>query len=311
MIVFAQFQGVGRNTVAVWLRDQRLWALAAIVVVIAAAVLLSFGASRGGAATAGEGPAAIGEAGEASLTVNVPPPVTTRIYSAPGAAGRPIVVIDAGHGGRDPGATSVSGEINEKALTLALSQELRDTLVKRGRVRVALTREDDRYLTLDERADLAQRVGAELFVSLHTDSAPNPLARGASVYSLSDVASDAEAARFAAVQNRGAIGDSTQDSSVSALLADLALRSEMMDSADFAARLVSKSSGRFELRPEPHKFAAFHVLRKAGTAAVLFEAGYISNADDELLLRSPEHRSAIVLALAQAIEADIASRSRR
>lgn len=296
---------------AVWLRNHAVWAVAAVFAAVATAALFSLGASRSGAAIAKEAPAAIGEAREASLTVGVPPPIKTRIYSAPGAAGRPIVVIDAGHGGRDPGATSVSGEIAEKALTLAMARDLRDTLLKRGRVRVALTREDDRYLTLDERAELAKRVGAALFISLHTDSAPNPLARGASVYSLSDVASDEEAARFAAVQNRGTDAGASADTSVPALLADLALRSEMMDSADFAARLVGKSSGRFELRPQPHKFAAFHVLRKAGTAAVLFEAGYISNADDELLLRSPDHRSAIVLALAQAIEADIASRSRR
>jgi N-acetylmuramoyl-L-alanine amidase len=85
----------------------------------------------------------------------------------------------------------------------------------------------------------------------------------------------------------------------------------MLASADFAARLVGKSAGSFELRPQPHRFAAFHVLRRAGTPAVLFEAGYISNADDELLLMSAEHRSAIVLALAQAIEADIAARNRR
>jgi N-acetylmuramoyl-L-alanine amidase len=85
----------------------------------------------------------------------------------------------------------------------------------------------------------------------------------------------------------------------------------MNASADFAARLVNKSAGRFELRPEPHRFAAFHVLRRADTPAVLFEAGYISNVEDEALLRSPDHRKTIVLALAQAIEADVATRSRR
>jgi len=84
----------------------------------------------------------------------------------------------------------------------------------------------------------------------------------------------------------------------------------MSASADLAWRLVNKSAGRFELRPEPHRFAAFHVLRSARTPAVLFEAGYLSNVDDEQLLRSPEHRSAIVLALAQAIEADVAVRAR-
>lgn len=279
------------------------------VALVATALIL--GASGSGAAPTAERSAVLGEARLSSLTVQVPAAVTDHIYGAPQAAGRPIIVIDPGHGGRDPGATSVSGEVKEKELTLAFARELRDELVKRGRVRVALTREDDRYLTLDQRADLARRLGASLFVSLHTDSAPNPLARGASVYSLSDVASDAEAARFAASQNLGAAAEAANSGSVSSILADLAERSEMNASADFAARLVGKSAGRFELRPDPHKFAAFHVLRRADTPAVLFEAGYISNADDEALLRSPEHRSKIVLALAQAIEADVAARLRR
>ena len=178
-------------------------------------------------------------------------------------------------------------------------------------MRVAMTREDDRYLTLEQRAAVARGLDAHLFVSLHTDSAPNPLARGATIYSLSDVASDAEAARFAAKENRGSLADANGNGSVSAILGDLAVRSEMSASADFASRLVRKSAGRFELRPEPHRFAAFHVLRRADTPAVLFEAGYISNVDDEELLRSPEHRKEIVLALAQAIEADIAARGGR
>jgi N-acetylmuramoyl-L-alanine amidase len=142
------------------------------------------------------------------------------------------------------------------------------------------------------------------------DSAPNPLARGASVYSLSDVASDAEAARFAANENAGFTAGEG-DGSVDSILSELAMRSQMSASAELASRLVKRAAGRFELRPEPHRFAAFHVLRRAGTPAVLFEAGYLSNADDELLLREPRHRSEIVLALAQAIEADVASRSRR
>ena len=249
-----------------------------------------------------------GEAAGTSLTVNLPPAATDRIYGSPVARGRPIVVIDAGHGGRDPGARSVSGEIAEKDLTLSLARELRDDLVKRGRVRVAMTRDDDRYLTLDDRAAVARRLNAALFISLHIDSAPNPLARGASVYSLSDIASDAEAARFAAAENRGAAADGAIGS-VQAILSDLAIRAQMSASADLAARLVNKSAGRFELRPEPHRFASFHVLRRAATPAVLFEAGYISNTDDEALLRTPEHRSAIALALAQAIEADVAARS--
>ena len=250
-----------------------------------------------------------GAAAQSTLTVDVPAPVTDTIYAAPEARGRPIVVIDAGHGGRDPGATSVSGQVNEKDLTLALARELRDDLVKRGRVRVAMTRNDDRYLTLDQRAAVARRLNAAIFVSLHMDSAPNPLARGATVYSLSDVASDAEAARLAATQNAGAESDSS-GGSIEAMLSDLAMQAQMRSSADLAARLVAKASGRLELRPNPHRFAAFHVLRRAEAPAVLFESGYISNADDEVLLRMPEQRSKIALALAQAIETDVAAHSR-
>lgn len=248
-------------------------------------------------------------AAQASLTVNLPPAASDRIYASPVARGRPIVVIDAGHGGRDPGAISVSGQVREKQLTLVLAQALRDELVKRGRVRVAMTRDDDRYLTLDTRAAVARRLNAAMFVSIHIDSAPNPLARGASVYSLSDVASDSEAAQLAARENAdldGGAGTGTVDT----MLADLAMRSQMSASADLASRLVNKAAGRVELRPNPHRFAAFHVLRRADAPAVLFEAGYLSNADDELLLRNPAERSKMVLALAQAIEADVAVHAR-
>lgn len=251
-----------------------------------------------------------GAAAQSSLTVSLPPPVTDTIYGAPEARGRPIIVIDPGHGGRDPGATSVSGQIEEKDLTLALARELRDDLVKRGRVRVAMTRDGDRYLSLDERAAVARRLNAAMFVSLHMDSAPNPLARGATVYSLSDVASDEEAARLAASENAGA-GTETPKSAAEAMLSDLAMQAQMGASADLAARLVRRSAGRFELRPNPHRFASFYVLRRADAPAVLFESGYISNADDEVLLRSPDQRAKIALALAQAIETDIAVRAGR
>jgi N-acetylmuramoyl-L-alanine amidase len=249
-------------------------------------------------------------AAQSSLTVNVPPAVNDRIFGAPVARGRPIVVIDAGHGGRDPGATSVSGQVHEKQLTLTLAQALRDELVRRGRVRVAMTRNDDRYLTLDDRAAVARRLDAATFVSLHIDSAPNPLARGASVYSLSDVASDEEAARLAARENQD-VGAGASGNTIDAILSDLAMRSQMSASANLASRLVGKAAGRVELRPNPHRFAAFHVLRRAETPAVLFEAGYLSNVDDEMMLRDPAQRTRMVLALAQAIETDVAARTRR
>lgn len=266
------------------------------VTVLAVGALLFIGTGRSGAAA------------KSSLTVSLPPPASDAIYAAPEARGRPIVVIDPGHGGADPGATSISGQVHEKDLTLALARELRDDLVKRGRVRVAMTRDDDRYLSLDERAAVARRLNAAMFVSLHMDSAPSPIARGASVYSLSDVASDAEAERLAGAQN----GNDTAETSggpVEAMLSDLAMQAQMSASADLAARLVSKAAGRVELRPNPHRFAAFHVLRRSDAPAVLFEAGYISNADDEVLLRSPEQRSRIALALAEAIETDVAARA--
>ena len=184
------------------LKAKRSIAGAALGLASAAVVTLVLGGSRVGAAASDDrGPAAIGEARAGSLTVPLPPAVAdVKIYGAR-AAGRPIVVIDPGHGGRDPGATSVSGAATEKQLTIALARALRDRLVERGRVRVALTREDDRYLTLEQRAGIARRMNASLFLSLHMDSAPNPLARGATAYSLSEVASDAEAARIAAKEN--------------------------------------------------------------------------------------------------------------
>ena len=138
-----------------------------------------------------------------SLTVALPPAASDRIYASPSARGRPIVVLDPGHGGRDPGARGVTSAVAEKDLTLALARELRDRLVERGRVRVAMTRDGERSLSLDDRAAVARRLNAAMFVSLHMDSADNPLARGASVYSLSDIASDAEAAALAASLNAG------------------------------------------------------------------------------------------------------------
>jgi len=270
------------------------------------AIAVAVGSSGSGAASTETSGAS---AGKGSLTLELPPAANDRIYGAPTARGRPIVVIDAGHGGRDPGARSVSGQIVEKDLTLVLSKELRDKLVERGRVRIALTRGGDQYVTLEDRAAIARRLDAAMFVSIHVDSAPNPLARGASVYSLSDVASDAEAAHLAAAQN-GAAVSGIANGSVDSILSELAMRSQMSSSADLATRLVKRSTGRFEMRPEPHRFAAFHVLRRAEAPAVLFEAGYLSNVDDEALLRDPKHRSEIVLALAQAIEADVAAHSR-
>lgn len=291
-----------------WTRAAAGGAISIAGVVLAAAAL---GASDRVNAPAKEqvGRVLMGEARSGQVSVELGSAVGEVKVTQASSPGRPIVVIDPGHGGRDPGATGVSGNSTEKDMTLTLARELRAKLAERGRVRVALTREKDRYLTLDQRAEIAQRLGASVYLSLHIDSAPNPLARGATVYSLSDVASDAEAARLAARENSAGEGVSSEtDGSVRGMLSDLALREQMGASATLAERLVRKSAGRFLLRPEPHRFADFRVLRRSEVPAVLFEAGYISNVDDEALLLQPKRRAEMVLALAQAVEADVASR---
>ena len=249
----------------------RWWALALLLL-----------AACGGAGEEAGDDALLGEARRGGVTVALADPVRDVAISEARVPGRPIVLIDPGHGGADPGASGLSGAANEKVLTLAFARELRQRLVDGGRVRVALTRDADRSLSLVQRADIARRIGAALFISVHMDSAPNPLARGASVYSLSDVASDAEAARFARAENEaGAALTSEESSSVRFLLSDLALRDQMAASAALARRLINTSRGRVLLRPEPHRFAAFHVLRRSEVPGVLFEAGYISNVEDE------------------------------
>lgn len=256
--------------------------------------------------------ALFGEARQGGLTVALRDGAPDVAITEARVPGRPIVLIDPGHGGRDPGAPGVSGTVKEKELTLLFARELRDVLAKNGRVRVALTRDGDATLSLEQRAAIARRVGAGLLVSVHMDSAPNPLARGATIYSLSDVASDAEAARFAQAENRaGEALTSETDGGLRFLLSDLALRDQMAESAELATRLISGNEGRMLLRPEPHKFAAFHILRRSEVPGVLFEAGYISNVEDEALLRTPEGRAPIVAALARAIEVDAALRLSR
>lgn len=286
-------------------------AVAGALATLAGAGAVAAVAAFGSPGAAAAGPSLSGVADAQSVTVKLPSPAADVEIIDGRTPGRPLVLIDPGHGGRDPGATSVSRDLTEKQLALQLARELRDTLAERGRVRIALTRTDDRYLTLEQRSALARRLGASLYVSLHLDSAPNPLARGATVYSLSDVASDAEAERLANAENSAATRAGGQDGSVRAILSDLAVRSQMTASANFAERLVRKSSGRIGLRPQPHRFADFHVLRSAGVPAVLFEAGYISNVEDEAILRDSKRRSDIVQALAASIESDIAARSVR
>jgi N-acetylmuramoyl-L-alanine amidase len=271
-----------------------------------AAGLLAWVALGRTAAPGASSEAVEGEAREGALSLALSPAVANVRVVEARLPGRPLVVIDPGHGGRDPGALGASGRHREKDVTLLIARELRDRLAERGRVRIALTRDGDASLTLEDRAAIARRLGAGLFLSIHADSAPNPQARGATFYSLSEVASDADAALLAARTGGEEAVTSVEDGSVRALLSDLAVRDTMAAGADFALRLRREAEGEVPLRPEPHRFAAFRVLRRAEAPAVLFEAGYLSNAEDEAMLLDPVRRKRIVEALARAIEAQAA-----
>ncbi|HEX8194258.1 MAG TPA: N-acetylmuramoyl-L-alanine amidase [Allosphingosinicella sp.] len=221
----------------------------------------------------------------------------------------PIVVIDAGHGGRDPGAASPYGGV-EKNVTLALARRIRDDLAASGRVRVALTREDDRYLLLQERYEIARRLGADLFISIHADAAPhNDGARGATIYTLSEVASDRQAALLAQRQNEadliGGVAMS-RDPAVNVILIDLAQRESMNVSADFARILYREAAPIFPFRPEWHKFASLVVLKAPDIPSILFESGYLTNAVDAAYLQSPEGQRQIADGMRRAIEAHFA-----
>ncbi len=224
----------------------------------------------------------------------------------------PLVVIDPGHGGRDPGAPGAIEGLAEKDVTLALARTMRDALAASGRVRVALTREDDRFLPLPERYAIARRLRADLFISLHADAAPaNDSARGATIYTLSEVASDQEAALLAQRENAAdAVGGAAMsgDANVNLILIDLAQRESMEISARFAQILHREAAPLFPFQSNWHRFAAFVVLKAPDIPSILFEAGYVSNEDDARYLTSPEGRREIAAGFRQAIEAHFARR---
>ncbi|WP_114954747.1 N-acetylmuramoyl-L-alanine amidase [Sphingosinicella terrae] len=224
----------------------------------------------------------------------------------------PLVVIDPGHGGRDPGASSPVADIREKDVTLALARAMRDALARSGRVRVALTRDEDVYLGLPDRYAVARRLGADLFISVHADAAPaNDQARGATIYTLSEVASDREAAALAARENEAdLIGGArlSPDPDVNLILIDLAQRESMDVSAEFARLLHREASPVFPFRPDWHRFAAFIVLKAPDIPSILFESGYLTNAVDAEYVRSETGREQIAEGMRRAIEAHFARR---
>lgn len=223
----------------------------------------------------------------------------------------PLVVIDPGHGGRDPGASSPYSTSPEKDVTLAIARAIRDALARTARVRVALTRDDDTYLMLEERYEIARRLEADLFISIHADAAPsNDQAHGATIYTLSEVASDREAALLARRENAAGLvsAQMNPDPNVNLILIDLAQRESMDRSADFARLLYREAGTTFPFRPNWHRFAAFVVLKAPDTPSILFESGYLTNPTDAAYLQSEEGRRQIADGMRRAIEAHFARR---
>lgn len=218
---------------------------------------------------------------------------------------RPLVVIDAGHGGKDPGA-GAGGQI-EKELVLALALALRDELLKQGGVRVALTRSDDTYLLLGERPAIARRLGADLFISIHADSTEvESGALGASVYTLSDKGSNEAAERMAARENAAdeinGIRISSQSDDVNTILVDLSQGQSLAHSQLFAALLLREARGTMPLKDAEPQSAAFAVLKSPDVPSILFETGYINNPLDLARLMSPNGRKALAESTARAIK---------
>ena len=225
------------------------------------------------------------------------PPLTNRT--------RPVVVLDPGHGGIDSGAKGKDGLL-EKDVTLKFAQELAKQLTIGGKLEPVLTRQGDDFVSLSARVELAQRQEAKLFVSIHADSVAEDYVRGATVYTLSDDASDALAAALAARENRSdilaglALEDQPDD--VADILFDLARRESKNLAIRFAKSLVGDMKEAFPLNANPWRRAAFVVLKAPDVPSVLLELGYLSNEDDEALFRSPEWPKKEAATVARAIE---------
>ncbi len=234
------------------------------------------------------------------------------VVSGPADDSLPLVVIDAGHGGHDPGAISPHGGQLEKDVTLSIAKSVRDEMLKSGRVRVALTRDTDKFIVLQDRFQLARKLRADLFISIHADSAESPEATGGTVYTLSEVASDREAQRLAARENKANIINGVNlggaDANVSSILIDLTQRETMNVSADFAKLLLREAAPNMRIRGNSHRFASFIVLKAPDTPSVLFETGYLSNEADVTFLASQSGQGKVARALANAIQVHFARR---
>lgn len=235
---------------------------------------------------------------KAALPYRVPPHKPARV------ARRHVVVIDPGHGGADPGAIGVSG-IYEKHITLAVARAVKYQLEKTGQFKVVLTRTRDKFVRLRNRVALARRAEGELFISIHADTIRNHSIRGLSVYTLSERASDKEAAALAEKENKadliGGVDLSTESAEVTNILIDLAQRETMNESVRFASVLVKSLRHETRLLRNTHRFAGFAVLKAPDIPSVLVELGFLSNRQDERALRRKEYREKLAKAISRAV----------
>jgi N-acetylmuramoyl-L-alanine amidase len=238
-----------------------------------------------------------------------PPPSTP---SAGAGDSRPLVVLDPGHGGLDTGTKATSGEL-EKDIVLDFAQRLRERLTKVGKYRVLMTRSDDTFVPLGDRVRIARNAGASLFVSIHADSLPTTEgdAQGATIYTLSETATDQDAERLAQEENRADViaGVDLKDEpdDVAGILLDLAQRETKGYSLQFAHKLVDDLKGATRLYKKPLKSAGFRVLRAPDVPSVLIELGYVSNKDDLASLLSDTWRNKTADAAAHAIDGYLGS----
>lgn len=218
---------------------------------------------------------------------------------------RPLIVLDPGHGGRDPGAIGTSGT-QEKRIALAAALELRRILEASGRYRVAMTRTRDVFVPLAERVRFAQSRNAALFLSIHADALDDASVRGASVYTLAEHASDSIAERIARNENRADrfVGPSFQGVTpeVARILISLVRRETLNGSARMARHAVASLRREVTMLPNSHRFAGFVVLKAPDVPSVLIEMGFMSSRADEALLRRADHRRKLAAAMAEAVQ---------
>jgi N-acetylmuramoyl-L-alanine amidase len=222
------------------------------------------------------------------------------------AAPAPLVMLDAGHGGKDPGAIGVAGTY-EKHVALDAAHDLKRRLEATGRYRVAMTRATDRFIPLEDRVGLAQDHGADLFVSMHADSVPDHSVRGASVYTLSSNASDRQSAGLAIRENSAdrfaGHGFKGVSPAVARILASLVGRETRIGSAHLQQDMVDNLAQNIEMLPRPARHAAFVVLQSTEIPSVLVEMGFMSNYNDESALRQQAHRARITQSMTDAVDA--------